>query len=266
MSVQVSSGFSFGLPPSLGFEPVKELALEFADVLFGGGFTQVIPYRSYEELERSLLDGEVDAAWGPPLVCGRVEAGGGAVPFRAVRDSATSYRSVLICRQNDPVEIDQLGQTGARKPRVVWVDEWSMAGYILPRHYLETAGVDVEAAFSEQRWMGSYEACFNELLDGEADLTASYANRRGTAYVELCGNSAHLFRVLCYTDECPNDAVVVAPQIDREHQAAVIKGLRDLIRTPRALDVLAAMFDIDGFDEPAPGLYQPLAALAPDQV
>ena len=53
MSVQVSSGYSFGIPPSLGFEPVKELAREFADVLFAGGFTQVTPFKSYEELERS---------------------------------------------------------------------------------------------------------------------------------------------------------------------------------------------------------------------
>ena len=261
MSVQVTSGFAFGLPPSLGFEPVKELAREFADVLFGGGFTQVIPFKSYEKLEQSLLDGEVDAAWGPPLVCGRVEANGGSIPFRAVRDGATSYRSALICRQNDPIELDRLGEPGARKPRAVWVDQWSMAGYILPRHYLETAGVDVDQAFSDQRLMGSYEACFNELLDGEADVTASYANRRGTAYVELCGNSAHLFRVLCYTDECPNDAVVVAPQVEAERQIAVITGLRNLIRTPKALEVLAEMFDVDGFDEPPAGIYEPLASL-----
>jgi ABC-type phosphate/phosphonate transport system substrate-binding protein len=263
VSVQVSGGFSFGLPPSLGFEPVRELARQFADVLFDGGFTQVVPFKSYEELEQSLLDGETDAAWGPPLVCGRVEANGGTVPFRAVRDGATSYRSVLICRQNDPVELDRLGQIGARKPRAVWVDEWSMAGYILPRHYLQTAGIDPDKALSEQRLMGSYEACFNELLDGEADLTASYANRRGTAYVELCGNSAHLFRVLCYTDESPNDAVVVAPQVDAGRRADVEKGLRGLIRTPKALQILASMFDIDGFDEPPPGSYKPLVALAP---
>jgi ABC-type phosphate/phosphonate transport system substrate-binding protein len=111
--------------------------------------------------------------------------------------------------------------------------------------------------------MGSYEACFNELLDGEADLTASYANRRGTAYVELCGNSAHLFRVLCYTDASPNDAVVIAPQVDTARKKEVEAGLRGLIRTPKALQVLASMFDIDGFDEPPPGSYQALAALAP---
>ena len=263
MSVQVSSGFSFGLPPSLGFEPVKELAREFADVLFAGGFTQVVPFKSYEALERSLLDGETDAAWGPPIVCGRLEANGGTVPFRAVRDGAVSYRSVLICRQNDPIELDRLGQIGARKPRAVWVDEWSMAGYILPRHYVQTQGVNPDAAFSEQRMMGSYEACFNELLDGEADITASYANRRGTAYVELCGNSAHLFRVLCYTEASPNDAVVVAPQVDPKRREEVESGLRDLIRTPKALQVLASMFDIDGFDEPPAGSYKPLTSLAP---
>lgn len=262
MSVHVGSGFTFGLPPSLGEEPVKEMAREFADLLFSAGFTTVMPFHTYEALEHSLLDGEVDAAWGPPIVCAKVEANGGTVPFRAVRDGGTSYRSALICRQNDPIELERLGQPGTRPMRAVWVDEWSMAGFILPRHHLAARGIDLDVALSEQHLLGSYEACFYAVLDGEADITASWANRRGAGYVELCGNSACLLRVLTYSEETPNDAVVLAPQLDRERQRALESGLRQLIRTPRSLEVLAAMFDVDGFDEPPAGSYGPLAQLA----
>jgi len=36
--------FSFGLPPSLGREPVLELAREFANILFEAGVTTVVPF------------------------------------------------------------------------------------------------------------------------------------------------------------------------------------------------------------------------------
>jgi ABC-type phosphate/phosphonate transport system substrate-binding protein len=261
MGVHVSGRFSFGLAPSLGIESVKELAREFADLLFDAGFTSVVPFRSYEELEHSLLDGEVDAAWGPPIVCARIEANGGSVPFRAVRDGTTSYRSVLLCRQNDTIEIAALGRPGSAKPRAVWVDEWSMGGYILPRHHLARAGVELEGAFAEERLAGSYEECFNAVLDGDADLTASWDGPRGAGYVEICGNSASLFRTLGYTEASPNDALVVAPQLDRSRKDELEGGFRQLIHTPRSLEVLAAMFDVDGFDEPPAGSYGPLLEL-----
>ena len=68
-----SGGFdlSFGVPPSLGKEPSFELAREFADVLYGAGFTSVTPYKSYEALQNDLLSGKTDAAWGPPVICAR---------------------------------------------------------------------------------------------------------------------------------------------------------------------------------------------------
>ena len=112
--------------------------------------------------------------------------------------------------------------------------------------------------------MGSYDDCFAELLDGEADITASYAGRRGTGYVELCGNSAYLLRVLAYTDECPNDAVVIAPQVSPERQAELESGLRALIESPPSHKILAQMFDVDDFDRPPAGAYAPLASLVGD--
>ncbi len=260
MMVQGQS-FSFGLPPSLGREPVRELAREFADVLYEAGFGTVIPYASYEELERSLLDGEVDAAWGPPVVCAKVEQNAGVVALRAIRDGSTNYRSVLICRQNDPIEIERIGLEGVRKPRAVWVDEWSMAGYLMPRHHLARSGVSLADAFIEERMMGSYDDCFAEVLDGEADITASYVSRRGAGYVELCGNSAYLLRVLAYTDECPNDAVVLAPQVSEQRKLRLESGLKKLVDTPSSHKILTLMFDVDGFDRPPVGTYAPLVQL-----
>src|SRR5690606_3208009 len=151
----------------LGLDPVKELARTFADVLYGAGFSTVVPMKSYGELEQALLGGEVDAAWGPPIVCARIEAAGGQVALRAVRYGAVTYRSVLICRSGDPLDLRQLGGPGGRRVRAVWVDRWSMGGFILPRHHLRARGIDLERALSSERVVGSYDACFRDVLDEE---------------------------------------------------------------------------------------------------
>lgn len=253
--------FCFGVPPSLGQDPVRELARSFADVLYGAGFGTVVPLKSYADLERALLEGEVDAAWGPPIVCARVEAAGGMVALRAVRYGAVTYRSVLICRSRDPLDVRQLGSPAMSRVRAVWVDRWSMGGYILPRHHLRARGLDLEQVLAEETLLGSYDACFKAVLDGEADMTASFANRRGLGYVELCGDRAFEMRTLAYTDECPNDGVVLSPSLDHSKARRLFEGLSRLISHPASLGVLAETFDVDGFDRPPAGCYSPLLSL-----
>lgn len=254
------AGFTFALPPSLGVGPVRELAMELAHVLHGAGFSTVVPAKSYAELERSLMAGDVDAAWGPPIVCARVEAAGGPVALRAVRYGATRYRAVLVCRAEDRLSLADLGATG-RSVRAAWVDRWSMAGYLLPRHHLRARGVDLARAFDDQVMVGSYAGCLDQVLELEADLTASFANRRGLGYLEICGERAAELRTLAYTDESPNDGVVLSPALPPAARAELIAGLVGLLGRPSTLAVLGAALAIDGFDRPPAGTYAPLLAL-----
>lgn len=261
MSVVVGSGFAFALPPSLGREPVRDLARHFADVLYGAGFTAVVPCKTYEELETALLDGEVHAAWGPPLVCGKVEAAGGAVLRRAIRHGTTSYRSALVCRSHDDIDLQRLGQPGARRIRAVWTDEWSMGGRILARHYLRSIGVDLAAAFSEEYIAGNYQDCFEQVLDGEADLTASFAGPRGLGYVDIVGANSFMLRTLAYSSPCPNDGIVLSPRLGDRGRTKIEEGLAAITAAPKKLEVLTSMFNVDGFDQPPAGHYAPLLEL-----
>jgi phosphonate transport system substrate-binding protein len=251
------AGFRFALPPSLGDGPVKELAIRFADVLFGAGFSTVVPTRSYEHLEQALLDGEVDAAWGPPIVCARVEAGGGRVVLRAVRYGAVTYRAVLVCRASDPLDLRTLHKEG-RTLRAAWVDRWSMGGYVLPRHHLRTRGLDLAIVLDDERLLGSYAACLDEVLELGAEITATFANRRGLGYTAICGARASELRTLAYTDESPNDGVVLSPKLTKAAADRLVRGLHGLIAQPASQAVLAATFTVDGFDQPPPGTYSPL--------
>jgi phosphonate transport system substrate-binding protein len=252
------TGFKFGLPPSLGTEPVWALAREFADLLYDIGFSTVVPYKTYQALQSAVLAGEVDAAWGPPLTCARVESIGGSVALRAVRGGSTTYRAALVTRLQDTFGIETLGQ-GAFRPRVAWVEESSVGGYLLPRAYLRSAKVDLGQAFLNQRMLGSYAACIQALFDFESDLTAVFV--RNGDFAGTWRERAKRLRVLAYTEESPNDGVVISPSVSEERREALVNGIEHLLGKDSSRKILMTMFTTDGFDTPPKGAYIPLLAL-----
>ena len=252
------SGWTFALPPSVSEERVQALAQPFAELLADAGFALTVSLRTYELLERALQSGEVDAAWGPPLVCARAEANGGSVPLRAIRRGATTYRSALVCRAGDDLSIANLA---GRRPRAAWVDTWAMAGYILPRHHLRSCGFLLERALAAETLTGSYESSFAAVLDGKADLTASYSSGRGLGYVELTGARAFSLRTLAYTEESPNDALVTSPRLGAAARAEICGALDHLVGDERRRKAFATIVGADGFDRPPSGTYRPLLSL-----
>ena len=252
------TGFKFGLPPSLGTEPVWALAREFADLLYDVGFSTVVPYKTYQALQQAVLAGDVDAAWGPPLTCAHVESVGGTVALRAVRGGDTTYRAAFVTRLQDSFDLSHLGH-GAFRPRVAWVEQSSVGGYLLPRAYLRAFGVDLDGAFLNQRWLGSYSACIDALLEFESDLTALFV-RHGD-FTGTWRDRARRLRVLAYTDESPNDGVVISPRCSEERADALVGGLAHLIEKPSSREVLMSMFTTDGFDVPPRGTYTPILSL-----
>jgi len=249
----------FALPPSLGAQNVKTLARQFAAILYDVGFSTVVPISSYENLERSLLNGEIDAAWGPPMVCARVEEAGGSVALRAVRYGCSVYRSALLCRSHDDLKLEEMGVHGLRQLRAVWVDAHSMGGYIMPRHHLRSKGIDLASAFERETVLGSYEACFEAVISCEADVTASYANGRGVGYVEICKEEAYHLRVFAYSDECPNDGVIVSPAAAKRGDVA--ERLARLIENPAHRQVFCSALDVDDVEIPPVSAYRSILAL-----
>ena len=253
--------FTFGLPPSLGVQPVRELAREFADVLYAAGFSTVLPMKTYEALQAALIAGEIDAAWGPPIVCARVEAAGGAVGLRALRGGAATYRAALVSRANDVFDVTSL-TAGVFRPRAVWVDRWSMAGYLLPRALLRAHGLDLAAALLGERLVGSYAACIDALLDFEADLTSTFISAvPGATLAQAWPDRAHRLKMIALSDASPNDGVVLSPALAPPRTQALLAGLDKLLANARSRGVLAASFKVDGFDRPPPATYAPLLAL-----
>jgi len=130
---------------------------------------------------------------------------------------------------------------------------------LLPRAYLRGAGVDIETAFLNQRQLGSYSACIDALFEFESDLTAVFV-RHGD-FAGTWRERAQRLRVLAYTDESPNDGVVISPRCSEERGEAIVKGLEHLSSKDGSRTVLMSMFTTDGFDVPPKGTYAPILAL-----
>ena len=235
------------------------MAREFADVLFAARFTTVVPYKSYEALQRGLFEGEVDAAWGPPVICARVEAGGGVVAHRAIRRGATTYRSALVNRKQDRWDLSVI-KTGGFRPRAVWCDEWSMGGYLLARALLRKEGIDLETQLLNQRWLGSYTACFDSLSEYDGDITASFVGTAG-GLESIWGPKVDRLQILALSDESPNDGIVVAPKLDEQRVLRIRDNLVQLLDNHNAHKVLCAQFSVEGFDIPPRNTYAPLLDL-----
>jgi ABC-type phosphate/phosphonate transport system substrate-binding protein len=250
--------FKLGLPPSLGREPSWELARELASLLDHSGFSMVIPFKTYEDLEQALFTGGIDVAWGPPIVCARIEAAGGAILLRGVRGEDRTYRSALVVRAQDTFDLESLDR-GTFRPRAAWVDKSSTGGYLLARAHLRRLGVAVDRAFLQQSMLGSYAACIDALLGFETDLSALFVGNQGLE--PIWGPKGRRLKVLAYTDEVPNDGVVLSPALPPDRAASLREKLEKVLAAPGLRRQVTAMLHVDDFDEPPPGTYVPVLRL-----
>jgi phosphonate transport system substrate-binding protein len=255
----VSAPLVFGLPNALGHTHAVQRAF-LLEEYFTELLRRPISVRvcaTYEELERDLLSGELAAAWAPPLVCARLEARGGQVAAQGIRSGCSAYRAVLVARAGHAPPLD-----GSRPVRAAWVDRSAISGYVLPRAYLTGRGVQLEELFA-----GSYAAALEALLQGQVDLSATWASSAQAAapyagYRELLGPRAAEVVELGFTRECPNDGVVLSPGLEAGSATALWGAILDLGESPEGQALAQQVFGAERFAPAASGSYQELASWA----
>lgn len=254
------AGLTFALPPSMGLESLRPVARHLAEVFSDYGFDTVWPCRTYDGLEQALLSGEAHAAWAPPVLCAQAEAIGGATILRAVRGGSTSYRSALLCRGERSIDLKRVDAECHVPIRAAWVDPRSAAGCMMPRRYLRQRGANLDAML-EESFLGSYLACFDAVLEGDADLTASYVGRRGSGYIDLCGARARELRVLAWTEEIPNDGIVISPALAPDDADQVALALAAAFADTQISQSLSLALEADGFEASPPNSYAAVQTL-----
>ncbi len=149
---------------------------------------RVLVATDYQDIERRLEAGEVDAAWAPPDICARVNA---AAVLRMVRFGSPSYLSAILADRER--EISPKALAGLR---AAWVDRESAGGYRLPVSHLRRRGVEPDDVLASQTFRGTYTAALVDVLEGRADLTAihtSHATREAALEraMRCVGRKAH---------------------------------------------------------------------------
>jgi ABC-type phosphate/phosphonate transport system substrate-binding protein len=248
----------FALPPSVPDSATRTAQVRTA--LSTVGCREVKTALTYGLLLDDLAEGKVHVAWAPPLLSARLEGIGARVLLRAVRGGATSYRAVVFARADRKLELGALqGKSAA------WLDQRSMSGYVLPRALLAQATGDVNVALRRESFLGSYHACVNAVLDGRVDVSATFATSASASvqrlgFVDLAGPRAGELTALGFSEECPNDALLLSPRVqgaEADEFVAAFRAFKDASLPARAL---ATALEVDAFEDPVAGTYRHLAA------
>lgn len=164
----------FGLVPihddshtELSLETVRA-ALELHSGLSAGVHRAISP----EALVSAYRSGIVNLLWSSPTLALTAPELRDAVPVvSAVRQGVAHYHGVLFVRSDAPIR-SPLELRGAR---AAWVAPTSAAGYIFAQVTLAGHGIDPDGLYGEERFLGSHGAVVQAVLDGDADVGATFA-------------------------------------------------------------------------------------------
>ena len=206
----------------------------------------------YRSLVESLEDGDVSVAWVPPVVAARGVRSGTIRPAAlAVRNGAAGYSTALITPSGSAIK----KPADLRGARAAWVDDGSAGGYLVIRAALREAGVDFGSAFATEEFMHSHAAVARAVIDGQADVGATYFNfHPGTTEIARAGwkdvpRAVGNVRILAHAGPIPSDFLAVhhavEQQIYQRLQLALIDG-----HPPRVLALAKQLFGADAFAEP----------------
>ena len=136
--------------------------------------TKAIP--SYATLAQRVREESIDVAWLPPVLYIALERARVVTPLVSNhRAGQAAFHGVLLVRASAPLHT----LDGLRGLRAAWVDPYSASGYVMPRIQLAALGIDPRKTFAGEVFTGSHDAAVRALLDGTADVTATFARVDG---------------------------------------------------------------------------------------
>lgn len=180
-----------------------------------------------EALAVALGKGEVDVALMGPLAYLRIPKGTKSqLLFRAVRAGKATYRSVLFGPPTSKLTSLEALKKNKGTLKVAWVETSSASGYIVPKAMLLGAGINPVQAFDTQDFLGSHDAVCEAVWNGKYDVGATFSDpvtndTKVTGCQAKLGRKTDSLKVIAYSQEVPNDSLVVGPAFSEGKAAAV---------------------------------------------
>ncbi|MEP7124326.1 MAG: PhnD/SsuA/transferrin family substrate-binding protein [Byssovorax sp.] len=222
------------------------ICAELASALGRPVTPRVLP--SYDALEVEVAAGRAQIAWAPPLVAIQLEdAGLVSVDVCCARGGQIDYHAALFTRHASTIET----LADLKGTHVAWVDTHSSAGYLLPRTRLIEEGLNVETLFSKESFLGTHARVACAVLDGEADVGATYlsldpATKRPVSAGWLEGGAGiNGAFIVAMVGPIPSDTLVFSTQIPAELKARLVA---EVMALPASVpEALGGLLRADGF-------------------
>ncbi len=212
-------------------------------------------YKDQEALAKALSAGEVDLAVMGPLAYLRTKPGAARLLLRTVRKGKSTYRSVIFGPAKSKVTSMEALKKYKGTLKAAWTETSSASGYIVPKAYLLSEGINPVQAFDTQDFLGSHDAVCKAVLEGRYDVGATFSDSGDS--ISGCeaalGRNAQTLKVIGISEPVPND-VLVANQTFSEGKG---KALFDAAKEAKASTLSAALL-ADGVAEVTDADFEPI--------
>jgi ABC-type phosphate/phosphonate transport system substrate-binding protein len=202
---------------------------------------EAVDFDDYPSLLGAVEAGGVDFAWLAPIVALRAMASLRVVPIvMPVRRGVASFHSALFSSVGSPIvrPPDLVGV------RAAWVERESASGHLLIRAALRARGIDLAQAFSEERFHGSHEAVVRAVIDGTADVGATYLHHdHSGSGVLRAGWGDERVQIVARVGPIPSDVIGAGVHVP----AREIRAVRDALSgsDPAIVSAAQALFECD---------------------
>jgi phosphate/phosphite/phosphonate ABC transporter binding protein len=217
---------------------------------------------SYDELEREITLAHIDIAWLPPMVFARLERAFVVVALATRSRPNNAYTAVLVsARGSGRTTLEHV-----RGARIAWVDPLSASGYVVPRLGLLAQGIDPRTTFAQEFFAGSHAEAVRAVLEGHADIAATYANldereRVGHGVWTEIGASVDDFHIVAMLGEIPPDLIAARASVPEEQRDAVVRAFLDMAAETELGDAIESIFGGRRFERGTSSSYRALRDL-----
>jgi phosphonate transport system substrate-binding protein len=200
---------------------------EFCDRLSVAAGLEVTPHGMwhYHHLLEGLADGELHLVWLPPVLALRAAGRGHCVPIALpVRHGVSTYSTALFTRPGSPIR----GIGDLKNVSAAWVDRQSAAGYLMIRAYLRSKGVDLDAAFADEKFLGTHDGVAAAVLEDGVDVGATFLYLdpdASTGAPKAAGWGKADVHVICHAGPIPSDVVGANVTLASETRLLVQRAL-----------------------------------------
>jgi phosphonate transport system substrate-binding protein len=210
---------------------------------------------SYVGLVEALGNRRVDIGFFPPFgMVQAIDVHDAQAILASVRRGSTTYRSQFNVRCDSGIEDFE----DLRGGTIAFVDPGSTSGYQFPYVTLVQRGINPDTEMTSI-FAGSHDAAALAVYNGDVDVAVTFGGSPGSdGRTTIETDFPDVMEVVCilgYSDDIPNDGVVVRAGLAPDLADQIAEALIDIANTEEGQALTEALFNVTDFAPIGPEAY-----------